>query len=125
MPKIKSAKKRVEVAERNRLRNRYWKSSVRTARSKVEEVLETAKSGEGDAQTALNEAFSVIDKAISKGVLHRNTGARRKARLTVLLATKSKEEVKPAKKKAAPKAAAKPAAKPAAKAAPKKASEKA
>ncbi len=121
MPKIKSAKKRVEVAERNRLRNRYWKSSVRTARSKVEEVLETAKSGEGDAQTALNEAFSVIDKAVSKGVLHRNTGARRKARLTVLLATKSKEEVKPAKKKAAPKAAAKPAAK----AAPKKASEKA
>lgn len=111
MPKIKSAKKRVEVAERNRLRNRYWKSSVRTARSKVEEVVEAAKGGEGDAQTALNEAFSVIDKAVSKGVLHRNTGARRKARLTVMLATKSKVEEKPTKKKAAPKAAAKPAAK--------------
>lgn len=98
MPKIKSAKKRVEVAERNRQRNRYWKSSVRTVRSRVEDALTDVKPE--DVQKAMNEAFSVIDKAVSKGILHRNTGARRKARLTLLVAAKSKTEAKPAKKKA-------------------------
>jgi small subunit ribosomal protein S20 len=98
VPKIKSAKKRVEVAERNRQRNRYWKSSVRTVRSRVEEASTDAKSTE--TQTALNEAFSVIDRAVSKGVLHRNTGARRKARLCLLVTAKAKTEAKPTKKKA-------------------------
>lgn len=105
MPKIKSAKKRVEVAERNRQRNRFWKSSVRTVRSHVEEELVNPKGG--DVQKALNDAFSVIDRAVSKGVLHRNTGARRKARLTLLVSAKSKVEAKPTKKKAASKPAAK------------------
>ncbi|MBY0360146.1 MAG: 30S ribosomal protein S20 [Candidatus Obscuribacterales bacterium] len=77
MPRIKSAIKRVEVAERNREKNRHWKSQVRTLRNKVEETAsDPAKSAE-----ALKEAFSVIDSAVSKGVLHKNTAARRKSRL--------------------------------------------
>ncbi len=84
MPKIKSAIKRVEVAERNREKNRSWKSAVRTARTHVEDSVK-----EDDAKAsaeALKHAFSIIDRAISKGVLHKNTGARRKSRLTKLAA---------------------------------------
>lgn len=83
VPRIKSAIKRVEIAERNRVRNRAWKSYVRSARNRVEEA---AKSGKPeDTQKALNEAYSKIDRAISKGILHKNTGARRKARLVALV----------------------------------------
>lgn len=79
MPRIKSAIKRVEVAERNRVRNRAWKSTVRTFRNKVDDAV-----GAGDtagAQEALREAYSVIDKAVVKGVLHKNSAARKKAKL--------------------------------------------
>lgn len=82
MPRIKSAIKRVEVAERNRVRNRAWKSYIRSARNRVEEA---AKGGKApDVAKAISEAFSKIDRAVTKGVLHRNTAARRKARLTKL-----------------------------------------
>lgn len=100
MPKIKSAIKRVEVTERNRRRNRMWKTFVRSARNKVEEAAKAGKPAE--ATKALNEAFAKIDRAVSKGVLHRNTGARRKSRLTAMVvrvaaappkaATKGKKE---------------------------------
>ena len=86
MPRIKSAIKRVDVAERNRERNRSWKSSIRTARNKAEE------SFKGDAKAseeAISHAVSVIDRAVAKGVLHKNTAARRKSRL-VKLARKAK-----------------------------------
>ncbi len=78
MPNIKSAIKRVKVAERNRQNNRAWKTSVRTA--KVEVI--SATTGTKDAcQKALNSAYKVIDMAVSKGVLHKNAAARRKSRL--------------------------------------------
>ncbi len=81
MPRIKSAIKRVDVAERNRERNRSWKSAVRTARNKVEESLK--KADKTTLAGSLNEAFSTIDRAVAKGVLHKNTAARRKARLVM------------------------------------------
>jgi len=77
---IKSAKKRAEIAERNRQRNVAIKSSVKTA---IRKVLETVKENNTEKLVAaLNKAYSVIDKAVIKGVLHRNTGARKKSRLT-------------------------------------------
>jgi small subunit ribosomal protein S20 len=79
VPNIKSAIKRVAVAERNRARNRFWKSNMRTARTKVEEAIEASKPA--DAATALHQAYSMIDKAVSKGVLHKNAANRRKSRL--------------------------------------------
>lgn len=93
MPKIKSAIKRVEVAERNRHYNRMWKSAIRTAKNNV---LELATKG-GDAKTtqeALNKAYSVIDKAVSKGVLHTNNAARNKARLTILVRKTAEQKPK-------------------------------
>jgi small subunit ribosomal protein S20 len=80
LPNIKSAKKRVEVAERNRQRNVAIKSTVKTA---VRRVFDALKLNDNEKiKSALNKAYSVIDKAVSKGVLHRNTAARKKSRLT-------------------------------------------
>ncbi|MCA9817032.1 MAG: 30S ribosomal protein S20 [Cyanobacteriota/Melainabacteria group bacterium] len=79
MPNIKSAKKRVKVAERNRVRNRVWKSRVRTEQTKVEEALKAGDLSTCDEQ--VKTYYEVIDKAINKGVLHKNAGARKKARL--------------------------------------------
>jgi small subunit ribosomal protein S20 len=79
VPNIKSAKKRVKVAERNRVRNRVWKSRVRTEQSKIEEALKAGELNTCDEQ--VKTYYEVIDKAINKGVLHKNAGARKKARL--------------------------------------------
>ncbi|MDD3150475.1 MAG: 30S ribosomal protein S20 [Candidatus Gastranaerophilales bacterium] len=83
MPNIKSAKKRAQVAERNKERNIAVKSSVKTAVKKVLEVLKDKN--EEAIKTALSNAYSLFDKAVSKGVLHKNTVARKKARLTKLI----------------------------------------
>ena len=78
MPRIKSAKKRVEVSERNRLRNNSYKSGIRTA---IRKVLEAAKAKEKNTETLLREAVSLIDKAVLKGILKKNTAARWKSRI--------------------------------------------
>ena len=81
MANIKSAKKRVLVAERNRLRNHAFRTSIKTA---VKKVLELAKAEDKDAlNTALSKAYQLCDKAVSKGILHKNTAARKKSRLTI------------------------------------------
>lgn len=81
MANIKSAKKRVLVAEANRQRNIAWKSSIKTAMKKV---LELAQAGDKDAlSAALSKAYQLCDKAVSKGILHKNTAARKKSRLTL------------------------------------------
>ncbi len=80
MANIKSAKKRVLTAERNRIRNVAFKTSIKTA---VKKVLELAKSDDKDAlNTAMSRAYQLCDKAVSKGILHKNTAARKKSRLT-------------------------------------------
>jgi small subunit ribosomal protein S20 len=83
---IKSAIKRIQIAERNRLRNKSYKSAVKTLTKRYLSALDTyVADPSADNKQALNErmsaAFSKIDKAVKRGVLHRNTGARRKARL--------------------------------------------
>lgn len=77
MPRIKSAIKRVEVTERNRQRNLHYKSAFRNAIKKVLNI----KADPDAAQAALKNAYSAIDTAVSKGIIHRNTAARYKARV--------------------------------------------
>lgn len=125
MANIKSSKKRILTAERNAARNVAFKSSIKTAMKKA---LELGKAGESkDLQAALSKVFQLCDKAVGKGILHKNTAARKKSRLVIELkklvekAEKAPKVEKPAVEKA-PKAekpakVAKPkAAKPAAKA---------
>ena len=82
MANIKSSKKRVLVAERNYERNVAFKSSIKTAVKKVL-VLAQAKEKDQDAiNAALSQAYKLCDKAVSKGILHKNTASRKKSRLT-------------------------------------------
>ena len=79
MPNIKSAKKRVLVAERNHARNVAVKSRIKTA---VKKVLAALKEDTSKVQELLNNAYKLLDKSVSKGILHKNTAARKKSRLT-------------------------------------------
>ena len=94
MANIKSAQKRVKIAERNRLRNKAYKSAVRTLMKKFLAAVDThtaqpTPETEQEVQAAMSSAYSKIDKAVKRGVLHANTGARRKARLAKALKTKT------------------------------------
>ena len=88
----KSAKKRVQIAERNRLINKSYKSTVRTLTKKTIENCEKYKKDPSSdnknlVQSSLNKAFSLIDKAVKKNVLHRNNGANRKSRINKVVKT--------------------------------------
>jgi len=76
MPNKKSAERRVRTAERNRVYNRFWSTRCKNA---VKKVLEAATAKDNELMTkTFNIAQSIIDKAVVKGVMHRNTAARRK-----------------------------------------------
>ena len=81
MPNHKSAEKRVRQNEKRREINRGNRGRLRTGIKKLRAALDSGDSGA--AQTLLPETVSLIDKAVQKGVLHRNAAARYKSRLTV------------------------------------------
>jgi len=78
MPNIKSAIKRVKVNEQKRANNIAAKSSMRTAVKNAEVAI--ANNGE-NAKDALLAASTKLDKAASKGLIHKNAAARKKSRL--------------------------------------------
>ncbi len=82
MPNIKSAKKRVKVAEKKTLENQMIKSQLKTVIKKFEAAV-----AEGDKAVAA-EQYSVVikklDQACAKGTYHKNTISRKKSRLTKL-----------------------------------------
>jgi small subunit ribosomal protein S20 len=78
MANIHSQKKRIIRAERERLENRRYTSTIKTYFRRLETAV-----GDGDDATADTEHKSLIqtiDKAVKRGALHRNTGARKKSR---------------------------------------------
>ncbi len=83
MANIKSAKKRILVNRTKAERNKAIKSGVKTAIKKVEAAV-TAKDKEA-AAAALVNATTVIDKATTKGVYHKNNAARKVSRLAKLV----------------------------------------
>ena len=99
MANIISAKKRIQIAERNRLQNKSYKSSMRTLMKRCFTACESyiSKPGEeakSDVQKSMNAAFSKIDKAIKRGVLHKNTGSNQKSRISAVV----KKAIEPATK---------------------------
>ena len=87
MANNKAARKRIEIAERNRLRNRTYKSSLRTLMKRCFTACDGYSQEPGDdakasVQESMRAAFSKIDKAVKVGVLHRNNGANQKSRLS-------------------------------------------
>ncbi len=92
MANSKSAIKRIRTAERNRLRNKAYKSAIKTLMKKYFSAVDTYKAEPTPdnmelAQKAMSLAYSKIDKAVKSNVLHKNNGARKKARLAKTLKT--------------------------------------
>lgn len=90
MANIKSALKRIQVSERNRLRNKSYKSAVKTMTKRYFSALDEYAANPSDENrqalnTSMAAAYSKIDKAVKRGVIHRNTGARRKSKLAQAL----------------------------------------
>ncbi len=80
MPIIKSAKKRVKVTEKKTAQNKEWKVRLKDAIKNMEKAVEA-----GDKEAAaeqLKETKKVIDKAVTRNIIHKNNAARKKSRLT-------------------------------------------
>jgi small subunit ribosomal protein S20 len=84
MPNIEQQKKRVRTASRERLQNLRYRSTVKTLSRRLQAAIE----GGDSAETEYRELVRTLDKAVSKGALHRNTAARRKAQAAKLVASK-------------------------------------
>jgi len=90
MANNKSAEKRIKINERNRLRNRLYKSSVRTSIKKFFKNLEIYKVSQSPkdkeaAKQILNSVYSLIDKGTKKNIFHKNNASRKKAKLAAYL----------------------------------------
>jgi len=90
MANSKSAKKRIDINKRNRLQNKYYKTSVRTLTKLFVTNLEVYKNSQNledkkKVQEILNSIYSLIDKGTKKNIFHKNTAARKKATLAAQL----------------------------------------
>ena len=83
MPNIKSAKKRVKVIRTKTLNNQMAKSALKTAVKKFEAAAVAGDKAKADASYRL--AVKKIDQAVAKGILHKNTAAHKKSKLTLAL----------------------------------------
>ena len=83
MPNIKSAKKRVLIAEARNARNKANKSALKTAVKKFEAA--AVEGNRTEAEGAYKVAVKSIDKAAAKGLMHKNNAAHKKSALTLKL----------------------------------------
>jgi len=84
MPNIKQQKKRVRIAGEERLENLRYRSTIKTLTKRLATAVE-----DGDAAAAAAEhrnLVQLVDRAVARGALHRNTGARKKSQAARLLA---------------------------------------
>ena len=82
MPNIKSAKKRVKVIATKTARNKAAKSALRTAIKKANVAIEASAA---DKDVVVREAVTKIDQAAAKGIIHKNTAARKKSAFALKL----------------------------------------
>ena len=90
MANSKSAEKRIEINKRNRLRNKYYKTSVRTLIKLFFKNLELYKispnpEDKKNLKEILSSVYSLMDKGTKKNVFHKNKAARKKAKLAAYL----------------------------------------
>lgn len=89
MANIHSQKKRILRSERERLENRNYTSAIKTYFRRLEATVKDGSGDEAKAESEHRELVKTIDKAVKRGALHRNTGARKKSRAARVLAGKS------------------------------------
>ena len=82
MPNIKSAKKRVKIIATKTARNKAAKSALRTAIKKANVAIEASAA---DKDVVVREAVKKIDQAAAKGIIHKNTAARKKSAFALKL----------------------------------------
>jgi small subunit ribosomal protein S20 len=87
MARIKASIKDIRKSRKSRMRNLIVKNKVKKA---IKDAL-TAIKNKKDAKEKVKAAVSVIDKAVENGILHKNTGARRKSRLMLQLKKSAKK----------------------------------
>nr|YP_010283367.1 ribosomal protein S20 [Bacillaria paxillifer]ULD16486.1 ribosomal protein S20 [Bacillaria paxillifer] len=90
MANNKSAEKRIQINERNRLRNRYYKTSVRTLIKLFFKDLESYKISQNNEdkeklKKILSSIYSLLDKGTKKNIFHKNAAARKKSKLAAYL----------------------------------------
>ena len=90
MANNKSAEKRIETNKRNRLRNKYYKSSVRTLIKLFFKDLELYKNSQNNEdkeklKQILSSIYSLLDKGTKKNIFHKNSAARKKSKLATYL----------------------------------------
>ena len=84
MPNIKQQKKRVRIAAEERLENLHYRSTIKTL---TKRLATTAEGGDSaTVESEHRELVKLIDRAVSRGALHRNTGARKKSQAARLAA---------------------------------------
>jgi small subunit ribosomal protein S20 len=81
MPNIKSVVKDVKRSHLRHLRNQATKSQIKTFVKKSRALIADTSAAPADVATSLSRTVSVIDKARKRGIIHKNTAARRKSRL--------------------------------------------
>ena len=87
MANIHSQKTRILRSERERLENRNYTSAIKTYLRKLESAVESGDAQAADAEHRLLQ--STVDKAVKRGALHRNAGARKKSRAARIRASAS------------------------------------
>lgn len=92
MANTKSAKKRIQINKRNRLRNRHYKSSVKTLIKIFFQNLENYKTSRSEEEKEklkkiLSSIYSLMDKGTKKNIFHKNAAARKKSKLLAYLKT--------------------------------------
>ncbi|MCS7215095.1 MAG: 30S ribosomal protein S20 [Thermodesulfovibrio sp.] len=75
----KSVLKRIRQSAKRKIRNQIWRTRIKSSIKKVEETI--AQNNRDSLQPLLKEAIKIINKAASKGVIHKNTASRKVSRL--------------------------------------------
>ena len=86
MPNIRQQEKRVKQAARQRVENLRWRSTAKTLMRRLKDAVDAGDTAAIDERR--RELTSWLDRAASKGALHKNTAARRKAQAAKLVAAK-------------------------------------
>lgn len=90
MTKNLSAAKRVQIASRNNQSNKKYKSVIKTMAKKILAEIKTTSNRASDSDKSklkllVSQAYSKLDKAVKKGVIHKNSAARKKSRLVSIM----------------------------------------
>jgi small subunit ribosomal protein S20 len=84
MAHSKSAVKRIRINKRNRLRNRIYKSTINTTKRRALALIAHGEKDQNLINDSISKYYSIVDKAVKRGVLKNRTAARKKSSIVKL-----------------------------------------